>query len=754
MASRRSSLYKVIGNEALPVPTGKRLLRAALQLPPAPHQFPPTANYKNIQEILGIISNATSAPQKIRRVKQTRNIVPELINIIGGAAGPTAARAAVKAAPVEDVVQAVLKLVNMSVRPSSASVAKETAKKVGEVVGPTENVTAAVIKLVKNLGGPAVTKPKVLKEWVEPEPRAANQPARQAPPASSLPLPGFAARAANQTARQAPPASSLPLPGFTARAANQTARQAPPAASLPLPGFAARAANQTPRQTQTPLPPVKNAPLNIKAALPANLIEKLNELIKASTRTRNNSAKLDELLAALKKVMNQPKSSNAVAKVQELITRLFNAEVKKGAVPPPANAEIRQQLERLTVNKMSIEQLLKIRQTTRNTTEINKRINSYVADVTSEARKMSNSSRARLIGQLLAILPENYRKRSAVVSMAIDEIERIGSQNNPRAALRALSTFKDGLGRITNKSIREAFEKQVKYAVSNNSELRSRYGTRGSYERVLGNYGRSGSSGRLSYGSAGSGYGNGGRYYGSAGSGYGNGGRYYGGAGASYGGAGASYGGAGASYGGAGASYGGAGASYGGAGASYGGAGASYGAINANAALPAGQAAAINNVGGVAKAVSTVSSVPGGATAIAKAAEALNETNGNATKAIETRNVTPAAIKAVQTLGGKTNSIKVLEGLNTLAQKTPKRPAIRKVRRRKPKGPRVAELNRVIEAVKKQRLISLVAHNVLKTHNIHANDDRLKKYYKKVIKANILRRPFAKIAKKAAMAKK
>jgi len=686
------------------VPTGKRLLRAALQLPPAPLQFPPTANYKNIQEILGIISNATSAPQKIRRVKQTRNIVPELINIIGGAAGPTAARAAVKAAPVEDVVQAVLKLVNMSVRPSSASVAKETAKKVGEAVGPTENVTAAVIKLVKNLGGPAVTKPKVLKEWVEPEPRAANQ-----------------------TARQAPPASSLPLPGFAARAANQTARQAPPAASLPLPGFTARAANQTPRQTQTPLPPVKNAPLNIKAALPANLIEKLNELIKASTRTRNNSAKLDELLAALKKVMNQPKSSNAVAKVQELITRLFNAEVKKGAVPPPANSEIRRQLERLTVNKMSIEQLLKIRQTTRNTTEINKRINSYVSDVTSEARKMSNSSRARLIGQLLAILPENYRKRSAVVSMAIDEIERIGSQNNPRAALRSLSTFKDGLGRITNKSIREAFEKQVKYAVSNNTELRSRYGTRGSYERVLGNYGRSGSSGRLSYGGSGAGYGNGGRYYG----------------------------GAGAGYGGAGAGYGGSGAGYGGAAAGYGGAGAgNYGAINVNAALPAGQAAAINNVGGVAKAVSTVSSVPGGATAIAKAAEALNETNGNATKAIETRNVTPAAIKAVQTLGGKTNSIKVLEGLNTLAQKTPKRPAIRKVRRRKPKGPRVAELNRVIEAVKKQRLISLVAHNVLKTHNIHANDDRLKKYYKKVIKANILRRPFAKIAKKAAMAKK
>jgi len=64
--------------------------------------------------------------------------------------------------------------------------------------------------------------------------------------------------------------------------------------------------------------------------------------------------------------------------------------------------------------------------------------------------------------------------------------------------------------------------------------------------------------------------------------------------------------------------------------------------------------------------------------------------------------------------------------------------------------PRVAELNRVINAVKKQRLISLVAHNVTKTHNIHPNDEKLKKYYKKVLKANILRTPFVKIAKRAA----
>ena len=58
----------------------------------------------------------------------------------------------------------------------------------------------------------------------------------------------------------------------------------------------------------------------------------------------------------------------------------------------------------------------------------------------------------------------------------------------------------------------------------------------------------------------------------------------------------------------------------------------------------------------------------------------------------------------------------------------------------------LAELNRVINAVKKKKLTSLVAHNVTKT-NIHANENRLKSYYKRVIKAAILKRPFAKIAR-------
>ena len=173
--------------------------------------------------------------------------------------------------------------------------------------------------------------------------------------------------------------------------------------------------------------------------------------------------------------------------------------------------------------------------------------------------------------------------------------------------------------------------------------------------------------------------------------------------------------------------------------------------------LPTNQQRAINNAGGVNRAMNTVVHVPGGASEIAKAAEALNESKGNTTYAITVKGASPAAVAAVKKLGGSNNAVIVLEGLNTMSKThgTRKRKAARRIARpKKRKGPRVAELNRVLEAVKKQRLISLVAHNVTKTHNIHPNDEKLKKYYKRVLKANILRTPFAKVVRKAATKKR
>lgn len=167
--------------------------------------------------------------------------------------------------------------------------------------------------------------------------------------------------------------------------------------------------------------------------------------------------------------------------------------------------------------------------------------------------------------------------------------------------------------------------------------------------------------------------------------------------------------------------------------------------------LPPTQQNAINNVGGIPRALNTVAAVPGGAPAVAKAAEALNETGGNVAQAINVKGASPAAINAVQKLGGKNNTMHVLEGLNTMAQKPTTR-AMKRVRRKASKKfrPRLAELNKVINSVKKKKLISIIAHNVTKTQEIHPNDEKLKKYYRRVIKANILRTPFSKIVRKAA----
>lgn len=167
--------------------------------------------------------------------------------------------------------------------------------------------------------------------------------------------------------------------------------------------------------------------------------------------------------------------------------------------------------------------------------------------------------------------------------------------------------------------------------------------------------------------------------------------------------------------------------------------------------LPSTQQRAINNVGGPTNALQKVALVPGGAPEVAKAAEALNETGGNVRLAINTRGVSPAAIKAVQNLGGVSQTVKILEGLNTMAQtpETQRRKATRRPKK-STRGVRLTELNRVINAVKKQKLISLMAHNITRTNNIHPNDEKLKKHYKKVMKSYILRTKFANIAKRAA----
>jgi hypothetical protein len=149
-------------------------------------------------------------------------------------------------------------------------------------------------------------------------------------------------------------------------------------------------------------------------------------------------------------------------------------------------------------------------------------------------------------------------------------------------------------------------------------------------------------------------------------------------------------------------------------------------------------------------ALQTIATVPGGAPVIARAAANLNEMGGNVQKAIEIKGANPVALVAVSKLGGAKNAAYALEGLNTLSRKTP----VRKTtgRKKKAKGLRLQELNKVIRSVKKRRLMSIVSNNVTKIP-VNLDEAKLKKYYQKVIKANILRAPFSKIVRTAAKKK-
>lgn len=164
--------------------------------------------------------------------------------------------------------------------------------------------------------------------------------------------------------------------------------------------------------------------------------------------------------------------------------------------------------------------------------------------------------------------------------------------------------------------------------------------------------------------------------------------------------------------------------------------------------LPPNQRSAITRVGGSMQALKVVAAVPGGAPAVARAAADLNEMNGNVKKAQELKGTPIAAIKAVQKLGGATTASYALEGLNTLAQsrKTQARKAVsvKKVRKAKPAPVRLHELNKVIDAVKRNKLVSLVTHNVG-----NVNNNKKKKYYKKVIKSFILKKSLANKVKAA-----
>ena len=472
--------------------------------------------------------------------------------------------------------------------------------------------------------------------------------------------------------------------------------------------------------------PVAEETVKIAGAPNSNAILKiiLNSLSKNET-----PAKTEEIKA---KISQTPKSNNknTANLIFRVIMNLFktNGKMAEGPALGPTG--------RPNFSKLNLSALLKWRrENPGNTANANSAISKLIKEMMNKIRySYSSSERLARLVELLKQLPINFSGRREIVSAIVAMIREITNLNR-------FSNFNRNLRGLNNRNIRNALEIQRRRIQKRRTEERRPGESYNNYERRL----------RRALGGSGPS-----RYPGESDSNYNrrrrntantnalrraitraepprprnNGGGY--------------------GPGGAGGGYG----PGGGAGGGYGpGAGAGNGGAAPPPPLPSVQQRAINNVGGAGNAVQTVALVPGGAPEVAKAAEALNETGGNVRLAINMKGVSPAAIKAVQNLGGVSQTVKILEGLNTLAQtpETQRRKAATRRTRRPKKSPiRLVELNRVIAAVKKQKLISLMAHNVTRTNNIHPNDEKLKKYYRKVMKSYLLKKPFANIAKRAA----
>ena len=381
-------------------------------------------------------------------------------------------------------------------------------------------------------------------------------------------------------------------------------------------------------------------------------------------------------------------------------------QVFKQVTPPPGKS----------VKNMSFGELLHMRRSTKNRTEVNRYLRQ---DVESELRKierMSSSERGWALGQLYKSLPDGLPDKQRVARAIQSEIRRVGRQNDPVEAKRRLRDLYGNLGmgsRVPRELARE-FKIQNTRALTNYKREEERYARK---------YGGSLRQGREMYRAA---------------------------------------------------HPGGEvalrqrpppGARSAIEPALRQGGGSSLPSIKGpqifqgpkpltegvslklpNGILPPNQRSAITGAGGPTQALRVVAAVPGGAPVVARAAADLNEMNGNVKRAQELRGTPIAAIRAVQKLGGARTASYALEGLNTLAQskKTQARKA-KKVRKAKPAPVRLNELNKVIEAVKRKKLISLVTHNVG-----NVNNNKKKKYYKKVIKSFILKKSLANKVKAAA----
>ena len=470
-----------------------------------------------------------------------------------------------------------------------------------------------------------------------------------------------------------------------------------------------------------------------------NIRIQLNGLVKATEQARtdpNKMANLERTVANLK-----AKLSNGSEAKKALNTLFPKANVMVAEVPTPAqvkkvmNNAVTKEVEKKqavtqaykpktppegkSVKNMSFQELLALRKTAKNRTEVNRYLRQ---DVESELRKierMSSSERGWRMGELYRSLPDGLPAKERVARAIQGEIRRVGRQNDPVEAKRRLRDLYGNLrlGSRVPREISREFKIQNTRALTNYKREEERYARKygGSLRQGREMYRAAHPSGEVALRQ-----------------------RPPSGAPPAI------------------------------EPALRQGGNRPLPSIKApqifagpkpltegvslelpTGILPPNQRSAITGAGGPTQALRVVAAVPGGAPAVARAAADLNEMNGNVNKARELKGTPITAINAVRKLGGATKASYALEGLNTLAQskKTQARKAVsvKKVRKPKPAPVRLNELNKVIEAVKRKKLVSLVTHNVG-----NVNNNKKKKYYKKVIKSFILKKSLANKVKAAA----
>ena len=642
-----------------------------------------------VQKIVDIIRTHANPKQGLSNLKQNQNIVPGIVAIIKKSVGTNAAKV-INAAPTNDVAKAITKLIQNSVKIPSNVVPISIQKL--EVGGEPE-VAVQVVKQA-NARDVASAITQLIKNSV-----------KISSPVTVAAIPALVAGG------QTPAAVQIIRQANARDVASAITKLIQNSVRIPRP--VANAAMQT---LQTEPTPERQSLINRLKGIKWPWSGFFSGKGKMATFGPGTQPNFVEPVKT--GVNNQGRNTyNQTPPMPGYVLTTKNGKTgwyrNKGAVPLPSSRPMGPPIgptQPRNYSTMSIRELLEaMRKYPANRDRISQALRKAFEKELRDLRyEYSRSRRTRKLGDLLRLLPRNFDGRRNASSMIVNDVR--GTRNS-----RDLSNLSSNLGRVPNENIRRAIENQRRrfeeerrrrtgsttlrrygdsyeprrYGESNTNYTRRVKNT--SSERELLELMRRRRAARIGGGEGGSG----------AVSGYGN---------------------------------------------------IGGGGNVGPPPLPPNQRQAINNAGGVNRAMNAVVQVPGGAPEIAKAAEALNESKGNTTYAITVKGASPAAVAAVQKLGGPNNAVNVLEGLNTMSKThgTRKRKAARRIARpKKRKGPRVAELNRVLESVKKQRLISLVAHNVTKTHNIHPNDEKLKKYYKRVLKANILRTPFAKIAKGA-----